>query len=52
MRIIYYILTRMLGVSVSYEYKNNRYKRHFVNGNLIVVGFTISIMVLSMLARN
>jgi hypothetical protein len=50
MRIIYYILTKILGVSVSYEYKNNRQKKHFVNGNLLVVGFITSIMVFTTLA--
>jgi hypothetical protein len=50
MKIIYYILTRLFGVSVSYEYKNNRREKQFVDGNLLVVGFITSIMVFTTLA--
>ena len=39
----------IFGISFSYEYKNNRPKKQFVDGNLLVVGFSMSIMVLSML---
>lgn len=48
MKIIYYILTRLFGVSVSYEYKNNRPKKQFVDGNLLIVGFITSIMIFTM----
>ena len=50
MKIIYYILTRLFGVSVSYEYKNNRREKQFVDGNLLVFGFITSIMVFTTLA--
>ena len=43
-------LMKLFGISFSYEYKNNRHKRHFVNGNLVIVGFITSIMVFTMLA--
>ena len=35
---------------VYFEYKNNRQKRSFVNGNLLVVVFITSIMIFSMFA--
>ena len=40
----------MFGFSVSYEYKNNRPKKQFVDGNLLIVGFITSIMVFTTLA--
>ena len=48
MKIIYYILKRLFGISVSYEYKNNRREKQFIDGNLLVVGFITSIMVFTM----
>jgi len=42
---------KLPGVSVSYEYKNNRREKQFVNGNLlVVVVFIMSIMIFRMFA--